>query len=533
MTVQLPGRDEVVIRYLLERNAAEAPDDVFIRFDTGAQWTRQEAVHIAYGAAQKLRTAGIRQGDRVALFLPNGEGFLRAWWGAHALGATVVPLGFALRGETLAHPLRLTAPTAIVTDDERIPLLDATDVQAPRILVDDLNVTSTQAPPLDRPIEPWDVHSIVFTSGTTGLPKGSITSNFQLMQTGWWCHGSWDIDAEDVFLINLPLFHTAAQCMVAASLRARTRMAVDLVPKMSNYWEHAKEMGVTVAHLIGSMAGFLMSQPEREADRDHGVRLLIASPMPPDADAFMNRFGVAELLCSYGSTETPGPIVRAPGQPIVPGAIGRQRAGFECRLVDEFDQTVVQGEVGELIVRTDLPWSQTGGYIDNPESTVKAWRNGWFHTGDLMRQDEAGNFFFHDRETDSLRRRGENISSLEVESELLAVDGVVEVACVGVPSPDPSGDVEVKVFLVVAQGTKLDFEHLVPHLAERMPYYMVPRLYEVVAELPKTPTNRVLKKELRSRPSTEATWDAVLHGFRLTRNGIVRDTDTASAGGGR
>ena len=307
--------------------------------------------------------------------------------------------------------------------------------------------------------------------------------------------------------------------MAGACLASRTRLAIRSMPAMSSYWATAKENKATIGFLLSAMVPFLLRQPESPADRQHSMRLMISSPLPDDVDAFRQRFGVDEVITAYGSTEVSGCLTRSPGQDIVRGYCGRVRPGYECRVVDEHDHEVAAGEIGELIVRTDEPWMLTSGYVGNPDATAQAWRNGWFHTGDLLRADADGNHFFVDRTKDALRRRGENISSAEVEAEVASHPTVAEVACVAHPA---EVDDDVKVFLVPAGGGSVDFPALLEYLIDRMPYFMVPRYFELVDALPKTATNKVQKHDLRARGNSDATWDREAHGYKVTRHGLAR-----------
>jgi crotonobetaine/carnitine-CoA ligase len=261
------------------------------------------------------------------------------------------------------------------------------------------------------------------------------------------------------------------------------------MPSLTSYWEVAKETGATATILVSSMVPVLLAAPPSPRDRDHCVRLVMASPLPADAEAFRERFGVRDVITGLGCTETCVSICTRPGHPIVPGSLGRRRPGWEIRVVDEHDIEVPVGSVGELIVRPREPWCWSSGYLGDEAATALAWRNGWFHTGDLIRQDEDGNCFFVDRGKDAVRRRGENISSYEVEMEVAAHPQVEEVACVSVP---------------------------------RMPHYMLPRYYEVVSELPKSPTFKVQKFVLRDWGNSDATWDLEVDGgHRSTSRGLV------------
>jgi crotonobetaine/carnitine-CoA ligase len=301
---------------------------------------------------------------------------------------------------------------------------------------------------------------------------------------------------------------------------------------LGSYWETARELGVTTVVLVSSMIMFLQSQPPRESDTDHRLHRILSIPMPHDPESFMKRFGVGVMVTGYGSTEVPAPIVARSDRPIVAGSCGRLRDGFEVRLVDAHDVEVPDGEVGEAVVRTELPWMMSQGYQNNDAATVAAWRNGWFHTGDLLRRDGEGNYFFVDRATDSLRRRGENISTFEVEAQVAAFPGVAEVACVaarcGEHSHHGPTDDEVKVWVVPSPGAVVDPAGLVRFCAQRMPHFMVPRYVEHADELPKTPSAKVRKYLLRERGNTESTWDREQHGLHMTRDGLVERSSVGS-----
>jgi carnitine-CoA ligase len=519
---RLPPREDVVVRSLLEHGARERPDELLVRFDDGTVWTRRQALEQALAAANVLRERGVQQDDRVAVLQGNGEGFLRTWWGINCLGAVMVPINVAFRGSMLQRVLELSEPAAIVVDDERRPRLD--EAAAPPLETlspGDLIGADATSPRLDRELESWDHFAWILTSGTTGPSKLSATTYHQIHCAGMSFLGTFGADERDVTLIDVPLFHLAALFLTVGSLATRARFAVRPMPALSAYWEVARETQATISILLSTMVPYLLSQPERPDERKHNLRLLIASPLPADLDAFQARFAIPEFTTAFGMTEVPGAIMRGPGQPLVAGSCGRVRAGFEVRLVDEHDLEVPVGAVGELVIRTDQPWTLSAGYVKDHEATARAWRNGWFHTGDLLRCDAEGNFFYVDRLKDAIRRRGENISTFEVEAEVAAHPAVAEVACVGVRS-DTGVDDEVKVWIVPADAGELEFDELLRFCAERMPHFMVPRYYELIDALPKTPSARVRKHTLRERGNGPDTWDREAHGWKLGRGGLAR-----------
>ena len=241
-------------------------------------------------------------------------------------------------------------------------------------------------------------------------------------------------------------------------------------------------------------------------------------PLAGDIAAFSKRFG-CEVYTIFNMTEISTPIISEPN-PLVRGTCGRKRDGVDVRLVDDNDCEVPDGTVGEMIVRTDRPWGMNSGYHKNPKATAEAWRNGWFHTGDSFRRDAQGYYYFVDRKKDAIRRRGENISSFEVEADVQAFPAVREVAAIGVPNEMSEEDVLVVV--APMQGASLDPAELIAFLRERMAHFMVPRYVRVVAELPKTPSNKVMKAELRREGVTADTWDRERAGIAVRSDRFQR-----------
>jgi crotonobetaine/carnitine-CoA ligase len=511
---------------LLRRGARLWPDRELVVFDTAGDgtaapgWTWRDALAEASSAANALRAAGVHAGDRVLILVPNGSAWLRAWWGATLLGAVVAPVNPAYRGRLLTDVCDRIFPSAVVAGRdtaERIEGVHRDAVVDPCRLTDDRRSIEE----LSEAPQPWDPHCLLLTSGTTGPSKASITTNAALCHFAQWLVQACEVGPEDVFQADMPWFHLSALGPVVQMMRVGGRFAVREAPAMTSYWATARTTGATFAVAPGTVAQFLESRPAGDDDRDHAMRFVVCSPLPSDPDRFVERFGLDGLCTAYGSTESSIPLIQALGTPTRVGSCGKQRPGFQVRLVDEHDREVVTGEIGELIVRSDRPWLLSQGYLGDPAATVRAWRNGWFHTGDALRADEDGYLYFHDRYKDVLRRRGENISSFEVERDVAAFPGIAEVACVAEPG-EFGGDDEVKVFVVTDPGVELDYARLVEFLCDRMTYFMVPRYVEVVDELPKTPSLRVRKHLLRERGNSTATWDRVRAGYQVTRAGLER-----------
>jgi carnitine-CoA ligase len=441
-----------------------------------------------------------------------------------------VPINLAFRGSMLAHLLKLAEPVVIIAEGEYVSRLESAGAgTAKQLRPADLHGHDLSVPELDRELGVWDTAAFILTSGTTGPSKLSRTSYLQLFVSGSALVHTWGGSVSDVCLIDLPLLHLAGMFMTVGSLSAQAGLAVRSAPALSRYWEVARETGATMAVILSTMVTYLLAQEPRPAEQEHRLRLIMATPLPDDVTAFQERFHIADFTTAYGMTEVPGALSRQPGQPLVAGYCGRTRPGFEVRLVDDHDVEVPVGGVGQAIVRTALPWMLTGGYVKDPAATVAAWRNGWFHTGDLLRRDADGNHFFVDRQRDALRRRGENISTYEVEREVLAFPDVAEVACVAERSGAAVDD-EVKVWLVPRAGARIVPEELLRFCVARMPHFMVPRYIEVTDELPKTASARVQKYQLRERGSSQRTWDREMHGWKVTRSGLERVGQTGMSG---
>lgn len=326
--------------------------------------------------------------------------------------------------------------------------------------------------------------------------------------------GTWDfIRPDDRYMINLPIFHIGGTGLIYAMLVHHASMALAESFNTDRFWPTIRETGTTMVFLLGVMANFVEARAPAPDDRDHRLRMVQMVPLVNDIHAFAERFGV-DVMTIYNMTEISTPII-SDLNATVEGTCGRLRAGAEVRLLDENDCEVLVGEVGEFCVRTDAPWAMNHGYYKNPEATARAWRNGWFHTGDAGRCDAEGNYFFVDRIKDAIRRRGENISSLEVEIEVTAHEAVREAAVIPVRSE--FAEDEVMAVISLAEGARLDPAELLAFLEPRMAHFMIPRYVRVVADLPKTPTNKVQKHLLRDEGVTDDTWDRSAAGIRFRR----------------
>jgi crotonobetaine/carnitine-CoA ligase len=512
---------ERVFHYMLQNRAAAASGQKpFLVMDNRSlTWadTDEQVNRWAHGIA----ACGVTKGDRVLLMIPSGIEHVLIWLALCKLGAIMVPVNDAYHGAMLRHQVNdSTAALAIVAARHLpawanlaadLPHLrqiavmggPAPHTPAPWSWSDAALLLSPDTTPLPRIVHGHDPMAIFYTSGTTGPSKGVLYSYAQAWTSAQvpaeWCL------PEDVFYMFLPMFHVGLSQMVGLVLLSGATMVIREKFSASAFWPDVRRHGVTITILLSTMPNFLMSRPADPADRAHPLRHVIIIPLPADLEAFKTRFDV-QIATWFNMTEVSVPL-RSDGFSVTGGtSAGRPRPGVTARIVDDLDQPLPAGMAGELVLRADTPWEFCLGYWQNPAKTVEAWRNLWFHTGDAFRTDDAGNFYFVDRLKDTIRRRGENISSFEVEREMESHPAVLESAAVAVPSG--WGEDDIKAVVALKPGATLTAPDLHAHLAARLPAYMVPRFIEILAqELPKTPTGKTVKAALRAT-GTAAAWES-------------------------
>ncbi len=530
---RIPAPEECVLRPLLERRAAETPDKTFVRFAAGGEWSYAELRRIVVETAAGLQALGVRQDDAVLAWLPNGPDALRVWLAINWLGAIYVPMNLAWRGGVLQHAIALAGARLLVAHAELLPRLadidcarltdvvatgPAPDAPLPAGLAlhpaSALSRPAVDVPEPPRPIMPWDTQTVIYTSGTTGPSKGVLCSYLHLASCA---EALAAVGPDDRNMVNLPLFHASGTNAVYRMLVKGGSIALVDAFETRLFWEQVRATGTTCLTLLGAMVPFLLKEPPGPRDRDHPLRTVVIVPLADDAQAFAARFGV-DVYTTFNMTETSWPIVSG-RNPSVRGSCGRPRHGIEARIVDDNDCEVAPGATGELILRSDRPWAMNHGYHADPEATARAWRNGWFHTGDAFRRDHDGNFFFVDRMKDAIRRRGENISSFEVEAEIGAHPDVRESAVVAVPSA--LGEDDVLAVVAPVPGRSIDPAALIEFLRPRLAHFMIPRYLRILPELPKTPTQKVQKHLLRTEGVTPETWDREAAGIRIRRERLA------------
>ncbi|HYB77830.1 MAG TPA: AMP-binding protein, partial [Thermoplasmata archaeon] len=472
--------------------------------------------------ANGLAAAGIGAGDRVACLLFNTPEFPFLWFGAAKRGAVLVPLNTGLKGEILRYELADSAPTGLVIDqrlwEPYVPFREGLHIGREWVVSTEGETEKLPAGtvpftelPSDRglspvpSIRPSDPASIMYTSGTTGPPKGAIIPHQKLITTPYEIGLRSRLRPDSVLYSGLPLFHCNAQEMTALNaLLNDLTAAFDERFHASTYWETAAKFGATHISLLIAMINVLFKQPPKPTDRTHSVRTALTAGTTravwPD---FERRFGLT-IIELYGMTECGCTTTMNPPNAIRVGSIGTPLGFVEADVVDDEDRPVPPNTRGELVVRPKAPYTMFSGYLNKADKTVESWRNLWFHTGDYVTRDEDGYYYFIDRKKDVIRRRGENLAPYDVESVLNRHPAVFESVVVGVPSE--LGEEDVKAFVQLQPGAHPPPKELFEFCAANLPFFMVPKYIEFLEEIPKTANQKAQRFLLKGRRG-EAEYD--------------------------
>ena len=538
-----PWREWTLI-HLLRRQAAEQGDRPFVRFEDGQAFTFRQLDAWTDELAGSLAALGVRAGDRVLGLVGNRAESIGTLFATVKLGAVWVPVNTGLRGAFLEHQLHNAEPCVVVLEDrlaanlrdvvagpvapEALVIVGDPVTPTPACLATARRLMFPELRALRAPADlelvtpsPGDVTMIMYTSGTTGPSKGVLIPHGHCYLAGLGLAEATALTAADRYFVCMPLFHANALLMqFVGSLIAGAQVVVTERFRATSWLEEVRAAEATITNGLGVIPEFIFRQPPTGRDRDHRLRLMMAVPIAPEWGAdFEKRFGVP-FMQGFGMTECNIVAYTRPGDDLVPGCAGYPLADwFEVGIADPHtDAPLPAGQTGEIVVRPKLPGCVMAGYFRMPEKTVEAWRNLWFHTGDAGRFDDLGRLHYVDRIKDCIRRRGENISSFEIEQVLNAHPAVAESAVVGIKVAGAGGEDEVKAYVVPAAGAPVDPVALLDWCAPRMPHFAVPRFVEVVTgELAKTPTGKLQKTPLREAGITAATWDRESVGYVVRR----------------
>ncbi len=516
---------------VLSDRAAWAPDNVALMFE-GESWTFGQWDANATRIAAGLIALGLQPGDVVASFMTNRPEYLFATYGGNRAGLVGVSCNTGFKGAFLHFPIDYSGARLLITEarlGEAVMTMDPFPAALTTIVYIDgvpdrvpPGVTALSwddllaggAPGQVFPaIRPSDTVAISFTSGTTGRSKGVLGPNLQGLVMGREAAQAFALTPRDRLYTCMPLFHGMAQVTTGyAAMYAGATMVLSRGFSVSRFWQEIRDFEATQASALGSMMHMLMTAPPDKLDREHKVTRIFSAPAPADVlYKFERRFGV-HVIEGYGSTEIKN-VLYNPLQGRKIGSMGKPTATTILEIHDDEGYAVAAGQVGEIVYRPRMPNIMLKEYFKEPAKTLANMRGLWWRTGDMGWMDEDGFFYFHDRTADRLRRRGENISSTEVEGVLAAFPGVAEAAAIAVSSE--MGEDEVMVVLEAA--AELDWIAVFKHCTARMPRFMVPRYYRVLAPLPRTATGKVQKAMLRDQGLTGDTWDHVAAGLRVER----------------
>jgi crotonobetaine/carnitine-CoA ligase len=526
----------------LARSVAVHGSRVFLDF-SGDRYTYADIDRESTRLARGLIALGVRKGDAVASILDNNLHAVLSWFAINKAGGISVPVNTAYKGEFLRHQLNDCGATLVIAEpDYAQRIVDVQEglmnintllqrqgglvqssqlVHSSRLTVlalDDIFAASTE--PLQDPNSPTDLAMLIYTAGTTGPSKGCMISHNYVCNLGRQVVLMEDRHQDDCNWTALPLFHmNATGGSILSCMFVGARVAIFPRFSVSRFWPDIRRSGATVASLLGSMITFLAEADDTEDSRAcfgqlHTVR---GSPFPAALqEKWKMRFGVRRAGSnSYGLTEAARVTGSRHDEEAPPGSSGRPNADFDVRIFDDDDNELPHGTAGEIVVRPRRPHIMFEGYWNRPADTLKIMRNMWLHSGDIGKFDEDGFLYFVDRKKDYLRRRGENISSFEVETGFRAHPEVADIAVHAVLAE--SGEDDVKATIVLKNSSTVTEEMLCRWAIERLPYFAIPRFFEFRRDLPRNPLGRVLKYQLRAEGCTPATWDREKAGLRVPK----------------
>lgn len=510
---------------LLEFAARQHGDRPFLRDSGSPVWiTFNDAWNRSRSMAAGFARLGVRRGDLVPFMLPNCAEFALAWFGVNLAGAAYVSVNTSLVGDLLARQLGLGTSSVWVVHAEFLPVLeampDALRAQVRTLVVIGAipegcaarwgqvvafdSLAGDWMPPAE-PVTFNDLVAITFTSGTTGPSKGVMVPNGQAITSAMTFSMLMELGADDVLYSPLPVFHGMSTRMgMLPALLNGCRMVLGKRFSGSRFWAEAIEAGATAAQIIFSIPAVLMAQAPGSQDRQHRVTRMFNAHW---TEGFEERFGVT-LVEAFGISEV-GLFIASPANEQRPGSAGRALPEWEVDVVDPDGARVEPGMAGEIVCRPRLPGLMMRGYLNQPDRTVEATRDLWYHTGDIGRRDADGYYWFLDRAKERIRRRGENISSMEIENSVRANPGIGDVAALAHPARE--GEDDIRLMVVPQSGCTVMAAELHAWLRPRLPKFMLPRYIEVVPSLPYTATNKIEKSRLMAAGLGPDAWDSEAH----------------------
>ena len=536
-------KEDWVITKLIRKFAEQRGDRPHLQYEDGESYSFEDLERLTNQYGHGFQREGVQFGEHVALMLHNRLDYLWTWFGLNRIGAVPVCINTAYKGSFLTHVLTNVKSKLAVVEPEFLPWLadiedtipdletvfvvdrPLADVDVPafkRIQVrsfDDLRGAPDDT--IDVEVSYRDIGMIMFTSGTTGPSKGVLMPHGHLYLFGLCMAEHMRLTEQDRYYICMPLFHAQGSLMqFYANLIGGGHTVLVRQFRATTFMKELRRHRATVTNLLGVMNDFVLRQPPHPDDKNNDLRMLCAVPVVEETlQAFRDRFGIPKFNELFGMTEVNLPICRPFDAPDEAGCSGKVWDEYFDVIIanPDTDEEVPVGEVGEILVRPKEPFCFMQGYNGMPERTGETWRIFWFHTGDAGRMDERGYVWYIDRIKDTIRRRGENISSYEVEAVILQCPGVAEAAAVAVRA-DVGGEDEVLLCIVLEEGVDTpDPVAIMDFCVPRMPYFAVPRYLEFIDQIPKTPSAKIQKNKLRDRGLGNTMWDRERAGYKVRR----------------
>ena len=522
---------------VLKNQADSIPDKDFLQFSYEKALTFSQVNKQANNIADSLKKLGINKTDKVSVYMPNSLEICLAWFGILKNGSVMVPINTAYVMDFLQYIIESSDSKIIIIAEEYLERLANIQDRIPKIEkvivwtrdkkdgFESNGYNKTEAVSWNKflsdgsEVEPsvevthLDHARLMYTSGTTGKSKGVVRPCAADYSSAQNYSSIMDLTNDDTVFTCLPLFHSNAMVMgVYPAMISGCKVVVEEKYSASKFWKWMKDFEITKFNLVGVMSYFMWNAPVVPEEKEHKVKLVLGSPAPHDIiEEFMERFNIL-FTEGYGLTEVGQCTFTRPNEPFRVGSCGKESPGYEIKIVNpETDEELPRNTPGELVLRPRIPNICLHYYYKMPEKTVSDFRNLWFHTGDLCRMDEDGYIFFMDRVKDYIRRRGENISSFEVENLISTHSNIEESAAIAVKLDEQGrhSEDELMIVIVLKEGLTLMPEELIEYLKPIMPKFMIPRFVRFRDSLPKTPTNRVQKVKLREEGITKDTWDSL------------------------
>ncbi len=527
-------RSKWVLPHILKDQAKKLGKKPFLQFGYKKPISFYQTNKLANKIANGLIKLGIKKQEKVAVYMPNSDDYIITWFGILKMGAVMVPINTAYVMDFLQYIIDSSDAKVLFIAEEyldRMPPIADKIPQLEHVIVwtrdgklkfkkhgfnfkkmisypKFIGAQSTKEPNVD--ITFMDYARLMYTSGTTGRSKGVMRPSAADYSSARNYAEIMDVGPKDICFTCLPLFHSNAMVMtVYPALIKGAKTVVEEKYSASKFWKWIVDHEVTKFNIVGTVSYFLWNTPPVPEEKEHKVKLVLGSPAPHDMiEEFMKRFNI-KFMEGYGLTEIGQCTWMRPGEPFRVGSCGKEAPNYEIKVADpETDEEVPRGQIGEIIVRPRIPNVMLHYYHKMPEKTVQDFRNFWFHTGDAGRMDEDGYIYFVDRVKDYIRRRGENISSFEVEKIVNSYPDVEESAAIGVKAEEGKyAENELMVLVIPKEEKEIDPEQLIKFLEPKMPKFMIPRYIRFVKSFPKTGTQRTQKNKLREQGITKDTWD--------------------------